>query len=102
MPTVTFVSNEGETLVVDAAPGSALADICDQNDAPIPFSCRSASCGTCRMVVLEGGDQLQPPEDEELEILDVFGNKPNQRLACCAKLNAAAVSIRVRPVADFE
>jgi len=102
MPIVTFVSNEGDSLTVDAPSGGALADICDKNDAPVPFSCRSASCGTCRIVVLEGAEVLLPPEDEELEILDVFGNKPNQRLACCAKMKNGGGAVKVRPVADHE
>src|SRR5690606_34619412 len=53
MPTVRFLSDEGD-LEVDVPEGGPLVDVCDEHDAPVPFSCRSASCGTCRLDVLEG------------------------------------------------
>ena len=72
---------------VEVAPGTALVDVCDDHpDAEVPFSCRSASCGTCRCRVLEGMDALSKPEDDELDVLEVFGDGPDVRLCCQIEL----------------
>src|SRR5215471_2344265 len=103
MPRVSFEGHETATdaLVVDAPAGARLVDLCDEHAAPIPFSCRSASCGTCRIYVLEGAELLEPPRDEELDVLDIFGDDPSQRrLACQARLRASEGLVRVRPADD--
>jgi ferredoxin len=98
MPLVVFESSEAPTLEVEAPAGTRLIDLCDERNAPVPFSCRSASCGTCRIDVLEGGELLEPPKDEELDILDIFGDSPGRRrLACQARLGAGDGRLRVRP-----
>jgi ferredoxin len=104
MATVVFLTENGKEAVrVEARTGDALVDLCDESSSPVPFSCRSASCGTCRIVVEAGADQLDEPRDEELDVLDAFGSKPpRMRLACQAKLGANANLIHVRPVRDNE
>jgi 2Fe-2S ferredoxin len=90
-------SSEGPAVDTDAPPGTALVDLCDERSAPVPFSCRSASCGTCRIDVLEGGSLLEPPRDEELDILDIFGDDPKKRrLACQARVGEGTGLVRVR------
>lgn len=103
MPTVIFESNDGAVRVTAAAPnGGSLADLIDDNNAPIPFSCRSASCATCHIEVLEGEEALTPPEDEELDVLDAIGATPPKfRLACCAQLRAGAGNVRVRAQNEY-
>jgi ferredoxin len=99
VPQVFFESLDDAPSVEASAPaGTALVDLCDDRNAPVPFSCRSASCGTCRIDVLEGGDLLQPPRDEELDILDIFGDDPKKRrLACQARLGEGEGRVHVRP-----
>ena len=90
-------SNVGRVVEIDAPDGAALVDLCDEHDAPIPFNCRSASCGTCRIHVLEGAEDLLPPAEDELDLLDVFNLKPPLvRLACQAKLRPGAVRLHVK------
>lgn len=103
MPTVTFDSRDGSrTKTVEAPDGASLADLCDDHEAPIPFSCRSASCATCQVEVVEGLDALLPAEDEELDVLDAIDAKaPRDRLACCAKLKPGATVLRVRAMNDY-
>jgi ferredoxin len=101
MPVVVFECPGAPDVEADAPEGGALIDLCDERSACIPFSCRSASCGTCRVEVLEGGDRLDPPKDEELEVLDIFGDDPTRRrLACQAQLRAGPGRVRVRPCDD--
>jgi len=73
---------------IDAQPGEAIMDITDANpDAEVPYSCRMATCGTCRVQVIEGGDALSIPDQFELEVLEIFGDTPDKvRLCCQARL----------------
>ena len=110
MPQVDFRSADGEVLEasVDAPSGALIADLCDGSDASVPFSCRSATCGTCRIVILEGAELLVPAEDEELALLDVFGAGASnasgagatQRFACQACVQSWPGRVVLRPVAD--
>ena len=72
----------------DAEPGEAIMDITDANPAAeVPYSCRAATCGTCRVEVIEGGRALSTPDEFELEVLEIFGDTPDKvRLCCQAKL----------------
>jgi len=103
MPTVTFESSDGaQKKTVDAPGGGAIADIIDDNAAPIPFSCRSASCATCHIEVLQGADAFLPPEDEEQDVLDAIASQPPRfRLACCAKLKAGPGVVVVRAQNEY-
>ncbi len=98
MPVIVFEpSGEGPAVETEAAEGGRLVDLCDAHAAPIPFSCRSASCGTCRVDVMEGGEWLEPPGDDELEVLGEFGDDPTRcRLACQACVRPGAGLLRVR------
>jgi 2Fe-2S ferredoxin len=101
MPRVIIESPGAKTLEVDAPEGGSLADLCDEHGASIPFSCRSASCGTCRIDVLEGADLLEPPKDDELDVLDIFADDSSRRrLTCQAQLLARHGVVRIRPVDD--
>lgn len=99
MPTLRFYDAEGElALEVDFPEGGRLVDICDDYEAPIPFSCRSASCGTCRIDILEGLDQLEPPSEDEADVLAIFADPPTRRLACSARLRGGPGLVSIRAV----
>lgn len=98
MPFLLFESHGVVVVQADAPDGGRLVDLCDDLQAPIPFSCRSASCGTCRIDVLEGANLLDPPGDDELEVLELFGDDPRRcRLACQAVVRSGVGRLRVRP-----
>jgi 2Fe-2S ferredoxin len=103
MPEITFESSDGsQKKTINAPNGGSMADLCDDSAAPIPFSCRSASCATCHIEVLEGAEALLPPEPEELDVLDAVSSKPPRfRLACCAKVRAGAGRIIVRAQNEY-
>ena len=87
---------------VDAEPGEAIMDITDAHPAAdVPYSCRAATCGTCRVEVLEGGDALSKAELDEIEVLDIFGDSPEDvRLCCQTKLVGGAVTQVTLKVCD--
>lgn len=103
MPTVTFESSDGSIKkTVEAPNGGSIADLCDDNEAPIPFSCRSASCATCHIEVLEGEDALAAPDADELDVLEAIDAKPPKfRLACCAQLKPGPATVRIRAQNDY-
>ncbi len=113
MPQVVFMSTGAgpsvPPLAAEAPEVGSLGDLCDDVSAPVPFSCRSATCGTCRIVVLEGGELLLPPEADELSLLAIFASPATafaspvlQRLACQAKMRPGPGRVLLRPVADDE
>jgi ferredoxin len=100
MPTIEFLpSRIGPGVRVEDAHGP-LIDVCDEVQAPLEFGCRSASCGTCRVIVLTGGELLELPEDDEVEVLDVFGAELDERLACQAKIRPGPGLIQLRWIED--
>jgi len=71
-------------------------------EGPIPVECRSASCGTCWVGVLGGGEKLsdvavrEGKKIKEFGYIDTTEPKPLIRLACQAK-TYGAVSIVIPP-----
>jgi ferredoxin len=98
MPVVRFeATGAGASIEIEAPDGAYIVDLCDQTSAPVPFSCRSASCGTCRIDLLEGAELLEPPSEAELDVLFLFGDDPAQRrLACQARLRSGQGRTRLR------
>lgn len=97
MTTIRFQPSGAE--VEGVLPGTAVVDVTDEHpEAEVPYSCRSASCGTCRVAVSEGAEGLSPIEDDEQDVLDIFGNEPTVRLCCQIKVVADVPRITLRVV----
>jgi len=87
MPKVVFKS-DGKTVEVPA--GAHLMQVAEENGASIVFSCRAGVCGSC-LVNVDKLENLNPPTDNEKAVLEGFGAKPNQRLACQCIVNGDVV-----------
>lgn len=99
MPRVEFLESAlGRAKTVEAPEGGSLVDLCDEHYAPIPFSCRSATCGTCHVIIVEGAELFEPPNDEEAELLRILRGPATSRLACQAVLKADSGVVRLRSV----
>ena len=69
---------------VDVDVGSAIVDVTDAHPAAdVPYSCRAATCGTCRVYVVTGAEGLSTPEQDELEVLAMFDDDPTKVRLCC-------------------
>jgi 2Fe-2S ferredoxin len=102
MPTIVFEGNVfGAQCRAEAPRGGRLVDICDAVRAPIPFSCRSATCGTCLIEILQGAELLEPAGRAEAELLHLLTYPPQMRLACQAELKSADGLVRLR-ISDDE
>lgn len=71
-----------EDLLVEAPAGTALQRIADAAGADITFGCRTGSCGTCRVRVVEGLEHCSEAGPEERDFLKGLDAPPDQRLAC--------------------
>lgn len=100
MPRIEFVESVfGPGKTIDAPDGGSLLDLCDEHYAPIPFSCRSATCATCQVLVLSGGEYFEPPNDAEEELLAIVRSPQGpSRLACQAVLKSGPGLIKLRSV----
>ncbi len=99
MPKIEFMESAfGPSKTVDAPDGGALVDLCDVHYAPIPFSCRSATCGTCHVIVVQGEDLFEPPNEAESELLGILRGPKSSRLACQAELKPVPGLVRLRSI----
>ncbi|MET9119096.1 2Fe-2S iron-sulfur cluster-binding protein [Streptomyces longwoodensis] len=76
--------------------GSPLTEVeYEVQQRPIPFGCRSGSCGACVIEVLDGLASLGEPDPDELDFLEDLGRTGGtHRLACQCRLRGDA-TVRV-------
>ena len=80
MPRIRFDTSDREVTFADGDEVNLLR-VAIRNDCGIPFKCASGNCGTDRVRVLEGADQLVPPRRRERERLGELAAE-GYRLAC--------------------
>ncbi len=56
----------------------------------VSFSCRQGICGSCKVEVLEGMQNLTPKTEEE----EAMGCSGNERLLCQCKIKGGTVKIK--------
>lgn len=77
-----FIFN-GQIVSVSCQFGQTLLEAATSANIPINQSCGGmGTCGTCRVVVMEGSETLQSPGPVELEMINDRGFLPYERLAC--------------------
>lgn len=77
-----FIIDSSE-VVVKANPGETLLDLAIRMKLPLQHSCGGmGTCGTCRVIVREGLNQLSSPGEVECEIIKDRGFGASERLAC--------------------
>ncbi len=57
----------------------------------VPFGCQSGLCGTCKIDILEGAENLEELTPEEKEMGD---RDYTHRLACQAKIKSGFIKIK--------
>ena len=80
MPTIRFSTTDREVSFPEGDEVNLLR-VAIRNDCGIPFKCASGNCGTDRVRVLEGADQLMPSRKRERERLGELAEQ-GYRLAC--------------------
>lgn len=90
MPKVKFLPSG---VVCDVTAGESILDIALTHGVPIQHACGGfCACTTCHCEVIEGLNNLEAAESDELERLDVIDNRlPNSRLGCQSKVRGDVV-----------
>jgi ferredoxin len=93
----------GEEKSVDGQVGQTLLDLMQDNDIPVINICGGAGvCGSCRVKIAPGSEnRVLPPEDRELDVLEMLQMDDGVRLACQIKLTEECDGLRVLPV-DYQ
>jgi ferredoxin len=68
---------------------SQIRDACEE--LGVPFGCRYGICGTCKIDIIEGEENLQELTQEEIDM----DRDKNHRLACQAKIKQGSVKIKL-------
>jgi 2Fe-2S ferredoxin len=101
MPHVTYSLPDGSSRTVEIEAGVSVMQAAIQNGVPgIDAECGGClDCATCHVYVDPAQfDQLPPPSDQELEMLEAVTAKrlPTSRLSCQLLLPAASVGLAVK------
>jgi nitrite reductase (NADH) large subunit len=69
----------------EVRPAQNLLDALEAAELPIMSGCRMGMCGSDPVVITEGSDNLEPPDENELTTLRRLGLEGKARLACCCR-----------------
>ena len=89
MPSIVFLPHEDicpEGAVVEAEVGDTICRAALNNGVEIEHACEmSCACTTCHVIIREGYDSLEEPDELEDDYLDkAWGLEPESRLSCQA------------------
>ena len=86
MPRITFVHSQGKSGEVPE--NISILEAAELLDFPLEHDCGgNASCSTCRVDVMVGGEHLSEIDFEEQDLLDREAlTEPFHRLSCQAKI----------------
>lgn len=91
--TLTVLSPKGEQ-TTESVPESTLLAISGRMKSPIASGCSDSSCGTCRVEVLDGVDNLTGQDARERATLKENGFPTTLRLACRAELVSGSAKVK--------
>jgi len=86
MATIKFTTENQDAEVAD---NSEMRIPCEE-EFNIPFGCKDGICGTCRIRVSKGGENITPKNEKEEDLLP---NKPDERLACQCQIKSGHVEM---------
>lgn len=89
MPNIIVLPNEQhcpEGAMLEAEKGESVCEALLRNHIEIEHACEmSCACTTCHVIVREGYDSLEAPDELEDDFLDkAWGLEPESRLSCQA------------------
>ena len=88
VPVTDLGAGPGNPVECEAASGESLLDIALSHGVDIQHACGGfCACTTCHCEVIEGAQNLLPPEEDELERLETLSDRtPSSRLSCQSKV----------------
>lgn len=100
MPIIKVLPHEEycpDGMTIEAQAGDSICEALLDNDVHIEHACElSCACTTCHVVVREGFDSLNEPEEEEEDLLDrAWGLEPHSRLSCQAIVSSQDLTVEI-------
>ena len=83
----------------EVKPEHSLLDAIESAGLPIMSGCRMGMCGSDPVAITEGMENLDPPDENELNTLRRLGLEGKARLACCCN-PTKSISVDLEP--DFD
>jgi ferredoxin len=77
-----------ETGEVDVSDGDSITAACEH--LGVTFGCYAGECGSCRIEVIEGSENLSELSDEEKKL----GMDKTHRLACQTRIKSGEVKLK--------
>lgn len=99
MVKVTFVTENGDRVAAEAAPGTRLLELAQATGMPLEGTCEGQmACSTCHVIVAkEWFAKLEPASDDEEDMLDLAADVARtSRLSCQILLSEALDGLEVR------
>ncbi len=86
-----------EGAVIEAPKGITVCNALLENDIEIEHACEmSCACTTCHVIVREGFDSLNEPQEKEEDLLDMaWGLEANSRLSCQAVVDEEDLVVEI-------
>lgn len=86
-----------EGAVIDAPAGRSICDVLLEHDIEIEHACeKSCACTTCHVVIREGYDALNEPQEKEEDLLDrAWGLEATSRLSCQAVVGETDLVVEI-------
>lgn len=76
-----------EDMDVEVPIGSSFQEIVEASGADVTFGCRNGTCGTCRIRIEEGAENISKPNREEQDFLQSIEAQSCERLGCQISIN---------------
>ena len=98
MPKITYIEHSGKEHVVEAPNGQTVMEAAVKHAVPgIDADCGGAcACATCHVIIREGFDSLEEPDDNELDHLDTaWGASVLSRLSCQTKVGEGDITVEI-------
>ncbi|HFB65849.1 MAG TPA: ISC system 2Fe-2S type ferredoxin [Aeromonadales bacterium] len=100
MPKIIVLPHEElcpEGAVLEGKKGETIIDVALDNGIEIEHACEmSCACTTCHVIVREGFDSLNEPDELEEDMLDkAWGLEPESRLSCQAIIDSEDLVIEI-------
>ena len=109
MPTVSVVEiDENGKEITDSAKefqvdtGEILFDSIDNQGCKLPHGCLAGSCGSCRVLILEGEDNFSPPSVIEANTVENIIDDYKKSGSTIASENKVRLSCRARITGDVK
>lgn len=71
-----------EDMEVEVPKGTPFIQIVEASNADVTFGCRNGTCGTCRIRIETGLENISMPLREEKDFLESLEANGNERLGC--------------------